>query len=297
MASYAPRDDPDWIRPVVTFDSSYDPVGFVRAQRSDQPAADALIRLAGHRVFYRDPPPYAGKGAPRKHGAVFRCKDVTTHGPPDQQAQWTDPERGTMTVAVWTRLHVQKAPDAPFTVVRITMDRLPRRDTPPQPLWLAWVAPDGRLPDDLSLCWTWYGQRYAIEHGFRFSKSALGWTTVRPRDPAAADRWTWLLVLVWWQLWLARSLVSDGRLPWERPVAPDALHRLTPGRVRRAFSGLLARVSTPARATKPRGKSPGRRPGQRPRPHPRCVVVRRHPKPATPRRRRYQIGRKRTAAR
>jgi hypothetical protein len=197
-----------------------------------------------------------------------------------------------MTVAVWHRLHVQKAPDAPFTVVRVTMERLPRRDTPPQPLWLAWVAPPGPdgpgLPDDLPLCWTWYGQRFSIEHGFRFSKAALGWTTVRPRDPAAADRWTWLLALVWWQLWLARALVGDQRLPWERPVAAE---RLTPGRVRRAFPGLLARLSTPARAAKPRGKSPGRRPGQRQTLPLRCAVYRRHPTPAKPRRHRQQIGR------
>jgi hypothetical protein len=281
-------------RPVVTFDSGYDPVAFVQAQQAGTLAADALIRLAGHRVFYRDPPPYTGKGAPRKHGAVFRCKDATTHGPPDHQTQWDDPERGTMTVAVWTRLHVQKAPDAPFTVVRITMERLPRRDTPPQPLWLAWVAPDSRWPHDLALCWTWYGQRFPIEHGFRFSKQALGWTTVRPRDPATADRWTWLLALVWWHLWLARPLVADYRLPWERPVAPTGL---TPGRVRRALARVLATLSTPARAAKPRGKSPGRRPGDRPNPHARCAVHRRHPKPAKPRRRKSQIGQQRATAR
>ena len=268
-----------WPRPVVTFDSGYDPVAFVRAQQAGALAADALVRLAAHRVFYRSPPPYAGKGRPRKHGAVFRCKDPTTHGPPDQQAQWQDPERGTMTVAMWTGLHSQKAPDAPFTVVRVTMERLPRRDTPPQPLWLAWVAADGMLPDDLCLFWTWYGQRFPIEHGFRFAKQTLGWTTVRPRDPAAADRWTWLIALAFWQLWLARALVADCHLPWERPVPPAVL---SPGRVRRAFAGLLPKVSTPARAPKPRGKSPGRRPGQRPRPHARCAVVRRHPNPAKP---------------
>jgi hypothetical protein len=295
VLAHAPPDDPAWRRPVATFDSSYDPVGFVRAQQRGTLAADALIRVAGHRRFYRPPPPYAGTGAPRKHGAVFRCKDPLTHGPPDQQTQWEAAERGTMTVAVWTRLHVQAAPDAPFTLVRVTMARLPRRDTPPQPLWLAWVTPDAPvgpsgapspvLPDDLTLFWTWYGHRFPIEHGFRFSKAALGWTTVRPRDPAAADRWTWLLVLAWWQLWLARSLVADQHLPWERPVAPAALDQLTPGRVRRAFPGLLAMLGTPARVSKPRGKSPGRRPGQRPVPHPRCAVVRRHPHPARPRRR------------
>jgi hypothetical protein len=295
---HAPAGQP---RPVVAFDSGYDPVAFVRAQQQGKLAADVLVRLAGHRVFYRQPPPYAGQGRPRKHGAVFRCKDATTHGPPDHQTQWADPERGTMTVAVWAGLHTQKAPDAPFTVVRITMERLPRRDTPPQPLWLAWIAPDGAtgptLPDDLALFWPWYGQRFPIEHGFRFAKQTLGWTTVRPRDPAAADRWTWRVVLTFWQLWLARPLVADHRLPWERPVPLDAL---TPGRVRRAFPGLLPMLSTPARASKPRGKSPGRRLGQRPPPHARCAVQRRQPPPAKPRRRKRpgrRRGRKPTATR
>ena len=199
-----------------------------------------------------------------------------------------------MTVAVWTGLHTQQAPGAPFTLVRVTMARLPRRDAPPQPLWLAWIAREGTLPDDCRLFWTWYGRRFPIEHGFRFAKQTLGWTTVRPRDPAVADRWTWLLVLVFWQLWLARPLVADHHLPWERPVAPDAL---TPGRVRRAFVGLLAKVSTPAAATKPRGKSPGRRPGQRPTPHPRYAVHRRHPKPAPPRPRRHSGRRRRATTR
>ena len=91
-----------------------------------------------------------------------------------------------MTVAVWTGLHAQQAPDAPLTVVRITMARLPRRDTPPQPLWLAWVVADGTPPDELRLFWTWYARRFPIEQGFRFAKQTVGWTTVRPRDPPAA---------------------------------------------------------------------------------------------------------------
>jgi hypothetical protein len=116
---------------------------------------------------------------------------------------------------------------------------------------------------------------WLIEHGYRFLKQTLGWTTVRPRTPEAADRWTWLLALVLWQLWLARSLVADQRLPWERPLAPG---HLTPGRVRRAFAGLFAPLGTPARPPKPRGKAPGRRPGHSPGPRSRHPVTRRRPK-------------------
>ena len=124
-----------------------------------------------------------------------------------------------------------------------------------------------------------------MEHGLRFAKQALGWTTVRPRDPAAADRWTWRIAIVFWQLWLARPLVAAQHLPWEVPQPPD---RLSPGRVRRAFAGLFVQVGTPARPPTPRGTSPGRRRGHAPGPHPRCAVIRRTPKRPTRRRKRHR---------
>src|SRR5438270_6736175 len=79
---------------------------------------------------------------------------------------------------------------------------------------------------------------------------------------------------VFWQLWLARPVVAEHRLPWERPRPAE---RLTPGRVRRAFGGLLVTLGTPAQAPQPRGKSPGRRPGQRPEPAP-CFPVAHRPR-------------------
>ena len=61
------------------------------------------------------------------------------------------------------------------------------------------------------------------------------------------------MATVFWQLWLARTVVADQRLTWERPQPPE---RLSPGRVRRAFSGLLPTLGTPAQAAQPRGKPP-----------------------------------------
>jgi len=55
-------------------------------------------------------------------------------------------------------------------------------------VWLAWLG--GPPPDDLHLVWRGDQRRFMVEHGLRFSEQTLGWTTVRPRDPAAADRWT-----------------------------------------------------------------------------------------------------------
>ena len=57
-----------------------------------------------------------------------------------------------------------------------------------------------------------------------------------------------------WQLWLAREIVADSPLPWQKPIESDSL---TPGRVAQSFGGVLATIETPARAPKPRGKSPG----------------------------------------
>jgi hypothetical protein len=259
-------DDAAAVRPVVMLDSGYDPGQLARAKLP----ADLVVRLATNRVFSHLPGPYAGRGAPRKHGPVFRLQESQTQGESDQSSTLTDPEYGVVRVDAWLNLHTRSAPDAPFCVVRVQVERLPHRLEPPAPLWLAWIG--GQLPQDLTRLWRWYLRRFTVEHAFRFLKQTLGWTTVRPRAPEAADRWSWLLALALWHLWLARPVVADLRLPWEQPLPPE---RLTPGRVRRAFGGLLARLGTPARAPQPRGKSPGRRQGERPGRRKRYEVVRR----------------------
>jgi hypothetical protein len=58
--------------------------------------------------------------------------------------------------------------------------------------------------------------------------------------------------LMTWQLWLARDLVAEHRLPWQ-----PATINLTPGRVAQSMFSLIVRIGTPARPPKPRGKSPG----------------------------------------
>src|SRR5438045_1897745 len=125
---------------------------------------------------------------------------------------------GVVTIDIWTNLHVAGAPNAPFSMVRVQVERLPNKQLPPRPLWLAWIG--GPLPADLSVVWRWYLRRFTVEHAFRFFKQTLGWTTVRPRNPEAADRWSWMIAAACWQLWLARPLVNDVRMPWEHP-RPD----------------------------------------------------------------------------
>src|SRR2546430_3597840 len=108
----------------------------------------------------------------------------------------------------------------------------------------------------------------ALEHTFRLFKQVLGWTAPKIRDPAAADRWTWLIIAAYAQLRLARPLAADLRRPRERPAPPG---RLTPARVRRGFRNIRAKVCCPAGAPKPGKPGPGRPPGsknRRPAPRP-----------------------------
>lgn len=76
--------------------------------------------------------------------------------------------------------------------------------------------------------------------------------------------------LMTWQLWLAREIVTDNPLPWQKPQ-PAA--KLTPGRVAQAFGGVLAAIGTPARKPKPRGKSLGWPKGKKRTPRTRYPVV------------------------
>ncbi len=103
--------------------------------------------------------------------------------------------------------------------------------------------------------WQAFLRRFDLEHTFRLFKQVLGWTAPKVRDPAAADRWTWLIIACHAQLRLARPLADDLRRPWERPARTG---RLTPARVRRGFRNIRAKTAQPAGAPKPGKPGPGR---------------------------------------
>jgi len=69
-----------------------------------------------------------------------------------------------------------------------------------------------------------------------------------------------MVVACYAQLYLARHLADDIRLPWQPPCAPG---RLTPARVRRGFRNIHATLPCPAGAPKPGKPGPGRPPGSK----------------------------------
>ena len=258
--------------PLFVFDAGYDPVKV--QQGLEGCPCQILLRLRAGRRFYADPSlavPPSHTGRPRRHGPKMKCSDPSTWPEPSAEYTCEGAGYGTVRVRAWAKMHPKVCahegrgsrgplPIVVGTLVLVEVERLPRgeRRRKPRVLWLWWHGPEGETPN-LELIWRSYVRRFDLEHTFRFLKQALGWSTPRVRHPEQADRWTWLVLAAFTQLRLARAHVADLRLPWERHY--DA-GRLTPVRVHRGVSALLAHVGTPAKPPKPCGRSPGRPKGR-----------------------------------
>jgi hypothetical protein len=260
--------------PLFVFDAGYDPIAIGHGLADVR--CEVLTRIRDDRVFYSDPPPRPNRppssgGRPPRHGKRFKCCEPATW--PDRSASLraSDPRYGTVRVEAWHGLHPRligrgrwagrpAPPIVKGTVIRVDVEHLPKPTArTKKTLWLWW---SGQGEPDLERCWRAYLRRFDIEHTFRFVKSTLGWTTPSLCTPEQADRWSWLIVAVLTQLRLARGLVADLRLPWERP---RDLTKLTPTRVRRGFRRLRATLGTPASPPKRSRAGPGRPKGtQRP---------------------------------
>jgi hypothetical protein len=250
--------------PTFVFDAGYDPIALTHDLAGAR--AQIVVRIRSDRVFYAEPepPPPGRRGRPRRHGERFGCAQPTSWPDPDQRSTAEDSRYGTVTVTAWANLHPKLAgrgrwaeydspPIVAGTVIRVQVQHLPKPSTRTvKTLWL-WCA--GHGPVDIDLAWRAYLRRFDIEHTFRFVKNTLGWTAPALQTPEQADRWSWLIAAAYTQLRLARGLVDDDRLPWQRPRAPA---KLTPARVRRGFRRLRARIGTPASPPKSKTPGPGR---------------------------------------
>jgi DDE superfamily endonuclease len=254
--------------PIFVFDAGYDPVKLQRALEGCP--ARILVRLHSNRVFYVAPKEVEPRpvGRPRRHGDKFDLKDPSSWPKPTGEYRCESEDYGEVRVRAWSGLHpktrrigerygCQREPVVRGCVVLVEVGKLPRQTRKPKKLWLWWSGEDDA---DLNLLWKAYCRRFDLEHTIRFMKQTLGWSAPRFRHPEQADRWTWLVLLAYAQLGLARTIVADRRLPWERPQRP---RRLTPTRVLRSFATLLASVGTQAEPPKPCGRSPGRPKGSR----------------------------------
>jgi hypothetical protein len=279
LVGLLPRDDDV---PLFVLDAGYDPIGIGHDLAGTR--AEVLCRIRDDRVFYADPPPRPRRppesgGRPPRHGRRFKCSDPTSWPEPHASLDASDPRYGKINVTAWHQVHPRLSgrghwegceipPIVKGSVIHVEVEHLPKPTArAKKSLWLFW---SGEGEPDLDRCWRAYLRRFDIEHGFRFAKGTLGWTTPALRIPEQADRWTWLVIAAYTELRLAHGLVDDLRLPWERPRGPA---QLTPARVRRGFRRLRAAIGTPASPPKSTKPGPGRPKGTRRPPRTRYPAV------------------------
>jgi hypothetical protein len=235
---------------LITADGKYGNHRFL-APLKDEPCG-ILVRLRCDRVLYRAPGVYGGCGRPRKHGQRFSFKDATTWGRPDAEVEFDDERWGQVRLRRWDNLHARQDASTPFSVILAQVHR--ERDKPPAPLWLGYQPPYHQRPDTqpLQALWRGYTYRWPVEPNIRFRKQYLYWTLPRFQTATGCDRWTWLVSIAQWELFLARDWVCDRPLPWQ-----PAQTKLTPERTRQGLGALFQQIGTPATAPQSRGKSPG----------------------------------------
>ncbi|MEI6046781.1 MAG: transposase, partial [Chloroflexota bacterium] len=208
-------------------------------------ALDALLRIKGDRVFYRKAPPPTGKrGAPRKDGAVFKCKEATTHGKPDRTWQEVDQHGKTVTVECWEGLHFKQAREVEVSVIRVTREGASNKKRDSKVSWFVYLG-----ETDLPLS--------EVLPRYRFAKQDLLWAKAHLRTPEQFQRWTDLLAAVKAELVIARPLVEADYRPWETKK-----RAATPQQVRRGLGRIISELGTLARLPKGRGKSSGRAAGE-----------------------------------
>ena len=241
---------------IAVLDREYGNASWVLAQAEIK--ADCLIRVRKNACFWTAPPKYSGRGRPRKHGQKMQLNAPETWMEADATLEIDEhPQLGQVRVQQWRDLHFYRAAGHLVNLILIERIKPMSNGQPFPPLWLAWV---GARTLPLQQVWFKYLRRFGVDHWYRFAKQRLHWTLPNLRTPNWAgdptseqsERWSDLMPLMSWQLWLAQDLVVENRLPWQSQMI-----NLTPGRVAQSMISVLVEIGTPAQSPKPRGKSSG----------------------------------------
>ena len=187
---------------------------------------DCLIRIRSNCCLYGAPGQYSGRGRPRKHGDKFKLNDQSTWWNPTETVEINDDKLGQIKVRKWSQLHFLKSSSVNMTLILVERLETEKKGSLQKPLWLIFI--DKQKLDLLSLEFLWkkYLRRFAVDHWYRFIKQRLHWTLPALSTPHQCERWSDLMPLITWQLWLAKDLVEENYLPWQKPQK-----NLSPGRV------------------------------------------------------------------
>lgn len=270
-------------------DSSYSKPACLHAKRHHRHLV-TITRARGTRVFYRQfvsgNPDETNQpvGHPTWYGQRFALQEPESWHQPDEQATVIETSRRGQTYRVeikaWHNMlmpgkHKPKRLPMhlhPFTLVQVLRYDAKGQLACKRPLWLI-VMGERRHELPLLDIYEAYGQRYDLEHFFRFGKQKMLLATFQTPADVREEKWWQLVHLAYVQLWLARHVACTLPRPWERNLPEMKKTLMSPTLVQRDFGRIIRQIGTPAKPPKPRGISPGRRQGTKLPPRPRQKVI------------------------
>ncbi|MCP5019591.1 MAG: transposase, partial [Ketobacter sp.] len=256
---------------VQVVDSEYSVVSYL-GEMTEHENLVTIARVRSNRVFYQMPPPrpaFPSIGHPTWYGERFDLKDSDTWKEPDEAIQTTYTNHlgriYKVQLECWHDLLMSGTREYPmhqhpFTLIRARVFNEANEQVFQRPLWLLVM---GQRRNELSLTegWKGYRRRYDVEHFFRFGKQRLLMTAYQTPEVQHEENWWQLAQLAYVQLWLARCLTEAMPRPWERYLpqfqTQTKNQEASPSMVQRDFGRIIQEIGTPAKAPKPRGKSPG----------------------------------------
>ena len=228
-----------------------------------------LIRFRSNRKLFDAPvpKPKSRRGPQSKHGKKMKLNQEETLREPDEVVRVEEDDGGFSIISVWKGVHVESRPQVGLSAIRVEVYNREGKKRYNRAMWLAWSGPEQM---DWGRFWRVYFKRFLIECVHQFTKNFLSWTRARLGYTGREERWSWMVMLAYWQLLMAAPLARDVYRPWEKPKARKLP---TPGRVQRDYQRIIIEVGSPVRSPKVRGKAIGRPEGYRPMPRPSYKVV------------------------
>jgi hypothetical protein len=214
-----------------------------------------VARTRKDRVFYRraNPFEYLGRGRRAVFAEVFRCKDASTWGTPDQEEKFSDARHGRVELQLWRGLGFRRK--GKFVEVEVIRSQIhAEKEKPPEAHW--YVAYNGKQEQQIKVR-DWYetiAHRWGIEPANRFRKERLYAELPKVREANRSDHWLIGMQLLEWQLYLARREVQQQCLPWQHKQEAE---KVTPNRVMQSLPLNYSQVGTPVGEVRERGKAAG----------------------------------------
>ncbi|NEP22935.1 NF041680 family putative transposase [Moorena sp. SIO3I6] len=197
---------------LALLDSEYGNASWVNTTKDIE--ADCLIRIRSNCCLYGLPGKYSGRGRPKKHGDKFKLNDENTWWSAKETIEVNDPKLGLIRIRKWSKLHFRNSSSVSMELILVERLKPNKQGILQKPLWLVFI---GQKRPTLEMIWNKYLRRFAVDHWYRFIKQRLHWTLPSLSTPQQCERWSDLMPLMTWQLWLARDIVKEHHLPLKLP--------------------------------------------------------------------------------